>query len=347
MLKVSFSLLCYCAFLIDHFVPKLALIRFLSALCNAWVKSRNPQAVERTEELLLQMEESDDKIRPDLITYNTHLHAASMHSGKRPEYAQKADRILKRMENQYDHGEIDFCPNLFSYNLVIDAHCRSDNCMAAADVLRKLIKRGQPDNFSFNQVLNAFSRSSVAGASRMAEELLFYMEAAYKSGMHPNARPDAASYASVICAHSRSGEPEAAERAQALLNVMKKRAAAGEHHLKPSRYCYNALIAAWGTGDKGTLGARKAEALLQEMLEGGDSSISPNIVTFNSLLRAWARSGTRCCGIKAETYLDQMWELYEAGDKKVKPNDFSYNTVRPLLFAFCITQLPLPVFSPT
>jgi hypothetical protein len=60
---------------------------------------------------------------------------------------------------------------------------------------------------------------------------------------------------------------------------------------------------------------------------GGDEYMAPNIVTYNALLNAWARSGTRCCGLKAEYYLDRMWELYKAGDTKVKPNDQSYNTV--------------------
>jgi len=301
----------------------------LNAVMSAWVKSRNPKAVERTEELLREME-ADGANRPDLISYNTHLHALSMHSDKRSEYADRAECILIRLEAMIDSGDVGFGPNLFSYNLVIDAFCRANQSMRAAGILKKLIKRAQPDTFSFNQVLTSLSRSSVKDAPRIAEELLVYMEAAYKSGVHPRARPDVFSYAAVIFAESRSGDPAAAERAQALLNLMKKRATAGEKHLKPNRYCYNAVIAAWGTSGKGTFGARKAEALLQEMqelLEAGDKSVAPNIVTYNSVLHAWARSGTRCCGYKAETYLNRMWELYNAGDKKVKPNDLSYNTV--------------------
>jgi len=294
---------------------------------SAWVKSRNPKAVERTKELLSEME-SDEKNQPDLISYNTHIHALSMHSSsKRANYAECADQVLQDMEDRYDRGIVDFEPNLFSYNLVIDAYCRANRCMEAVAVLKKLIDRSQPDSFSFNQVLNAFSKSSVKGASNMAEELLLYMDAAYKSGVHPRARPDVMSYAAVIFAHSRSGKHDSAERAHALFNVMRKRAAGGEHHLKPNRYCYNTLISAWASSGKGTLGARRAEGLLQEMLDADDTSITPNIVTYNSVLNAWARSGTRCCGHKAETYLNKMWELYQAGDMKVKPNDFSYNTV--------------------
>jgi hypothetical protein len=66
---------------------------------------------------------------------------------------------------------------------------------------------------------------------------------------------------------------------------------------------------------------------MQAQYEAGDESMKPNIVTYNGVLNAWARSGTRCCGVKAEEYLDRMWELYNAGDTKVKPDDFSYNTV--------------------
>ena len=85
----------------------------------------------------------------------------------------------------------------------------------------------------------------------------------------------------------------------------------------------------WAKSGKGTFGARKAEALLKEMDEmcaSGDSSIAPNVVTYNSVMNSWARSGTRCCGNKAEEYLDLMWELYQA-QGEIKPNDLSFNTL--------------------
>jgi hypothetical protein len=39
----------------------------------------------------------------------------------------------------------------------------------------------------------------------MAEELLVYMEDAYQSGAHPNAKPDIGSYTPVIVAHREGG----------------------------------------------------------------------------------------------------------------------------------------------
>jgi hypothetical protein len=311
----------------------------LNAVMSAWVKSKNPAAVDRTEEILRQMEASTSCPKPDLISYNTHLHALSMHA-KIPGNAQRADELLRQMEERCEDagGALGFAlapPNLFSYNLVIDAWLRSSEpnaAMRAAEVLRKLVKRDNvdPDTFSFNQVLSALSRSSIKGATRMAEELLVYMEDAHESGVHPNAKPDIASYTSVIVAHSRGGQEGAAERAQVILNQIKARYESGAEIMRPNRVCYNALIDCWAKSGEGTLGARKAEALLQEMqsmYEAGDAYMAPNIVTYNALLNAWARSGTRCCGLKAEYYLDRMWELYKAGNTKVKPNDQSYNTV--------------------
>lgn len=306
----------------------------LNSLMSAWVKSRNPAAVERTEEILRQMEASEN-VKPDLISYNTHLHALSMHaSPKRPALALRADALLQQMEEGCDSGRLPFGPNLFSYNLVIDAFYRvgdSSTAVHTARLLRKLVKRNgvEPDSFSFNQVLAALAKSHEEGSAKTAEKLLRCMDESYKKGIHPNARPDAVSFSSVIAAYSRSGQKGCAEEAERLLEEMKMRSANGETYLVPSTVCYNSVIDCWARSGAGTLAARKAEALLQEMREMFDAGekISPNLISYNGVLNAWARSGTRCSGSQAEKYLNRMWELYKAGDKNVKPNDLTYNTV--------------------
>ena len=306
----------------------------LNSIMSAWVKARNPAALERTEEILRQMEASEN-VKPDLISYNTYLHALSMHaSPKRPTLAQRADQLLQQMEEGYDSGRLPFGPNIFSYNLVIDAFCRvgdSTTAMQTARLLRKVVKRDgvEPDSFSFNQVLAALAKSQSEGATKTAEELLRYMDESYRTGVHPDARPDAVSFASVITAYARSGQKGSADEAERLLEEMKERANKGESHLTPTTICYNAVIDCWARSGAGTLAARKAEALLREMREMFDAgeNISPNLISYNGVLNAWARSGTRCSGSQAEKYLNRMWELYNAGDKTVKPNNLTYNTV--------------------
>jgi Pentatricopeptide repeat domain len=113
--------------------------------------------------------------------------------------------------------------------------------MKAAHVLRKLAKRPgvEPDAFSFNQVLAALARK---GSAKTAEELLFYMDKAYRSGVHPNAKPEAIGYIHVIQAHTRSGEKGAAVKAERLLRHMKERYFAhNETEVKPNRNVYNAV----------------------------------------------------------------------------------------------------------
>jgi hypothetical protein len=76
----------------------------LNAVMSAWVKSKNPAAVDRTEEILRQMEAPNSCTPPDSISYNTHLHALSMHA-KVPGNAQRADELLRKMEERYGYGE--------------------------------------------------------------------------------------------------------------------------------------------------------------------------------------------------------------------------------------------------
>jgi hypothetical protein len=302
----------------------------LNSLMSAWVKAKNPAAIGRTEEILRQMERSSHT-KPDLVSYNTYLHALSMHSSpKRPDLSLRAETVLQRMEDEYKTGALLFGPNTFSYNLVIEAICRGAHdsrvVVRAANLLRRMIHTDEvePDTFSFNQVLILLSKKSTKASQ--VEELLRHMD----ENLYMNATPDVASFHAVMHAYSRVAGRPSAEHAERLLQEMKDRAANGEDQLKPNRSCYNLVIDCWAKSGEGTYGARKAEALLQEMQDkffAGDVDVSPNIMTFNAVLNAWARSGTRCCGYKAEKYLNQMWQLYNAGNSHVKPNDFSYNTV--------------------
>lgn len=307
----------------------------LNAVMSSWVKSRNPAAAKRTEEILRQMELSPI-VQPDLISYNSHLHALSFSSSPtRPHFAKRAEEILMQLEKGFANKTYSFAPNIFSYNLALETICRAQESSAqirTARWLKKMVKSEHvdPDSFSFNQVLSALANSNQEGAADTALQLLRYMDEAYKGGVHRYAPPTHRSFLAVLSAYAGTGGREAADQAQSLLDEMKTRYKNGEYRLKPTSACYNYVMDCWAKSGEGTLGARKAESLLAEMIESfdaGEKAVSPNIVTFNSVLNAWAQSGTRCCGHQAEKFLERMWERYNAGDLGVKPNVFSYNTV--------------------
>lgn len=308
----------------------------LNSIMSAWVKSKNPATVNRTTELLKYMEYSVHA-PADLVTYNTHLHGLLMHSHRDQGYAKQASDILASLEERYEKGEITFRPNLFSYNVVIEALCRSQRSEAAWDaakLLRSFINNNsgyQPDTFSFNQVFTALSRSKKQGSALLSEHLLDYMEIAYNNGVFRKAKSDIVTYTSIIVALARSGDTDAAERGEKLLNRLKGHYEAGRTDMKPTRVIYNTLIAAWANSGKGTLGARKAEALLMEMEEMcamGDISVAPNVLTYNSVVNGWAQSGTRCAGKMAVKYLDRMTMHNSTdGEIQIRPNGRTFNSV--------------------
>lgn len=317
----------------------------LNSVMSAWVKSKKAAAVDRTTELIETMEVSEG-IQPDQVSYNTHLHSLSLHANPwRPELVERAYAVLDRMDTADRSG---VRPNTFTYNLVMEVVCKTNASDAAARAVAllnrlKKCKGAEPDTFTFNKALSAFSTSDDENAAEKAEELLRNMDDSHKSGMLRKARPDAASFATVINAYSQSDRKDSAVRAQALFDEMKARSTNGEEHLRPTRVCYNSMIDCWGKSGEGTYGARQAESLLQEMIE---TSTTPDLTTFNAVLNAWAKSGTRCCGNQAEKYLNRMWNQYNAGNKRLKPNRISYNTVRHVLHRQLL-ELKLIILSST
>lgn len=301
----------------------------LNAVLSAWVKARTPASVNRTLEILQQMEETG---QADLISYNTHMHALAVH-GREPGNARRAEQLLDYLEGQADP---DLQPNLFSYNCALESLSKSTDKDAAARaiaIFRRIMQRGDmnPDTFAFNQLLVAVSRApSIPDAGDMARRWLAYMEKSYVTKVFPRARPDSLSYASAITAYARSGVKGSAFEAERLFEELHEKYKSGRKELKPTRILYNSMIDCWAKSKEGTLGARKAEALLrrmEEMSQAGDASMQPNLISYNGVLNAWAKSNTRCCALKAETYLERMWELHQNGNQKVKPDHFSYNTV--------------------
>ena len=83
------------------------------------------------EEFLKTME-----VEPDVISYNTHIHALAQHGGI-PGYAKQANDVLDQMEDAYRSGkQVSVRPNLFSYNLVIDGWSRLEEPEAAWNAVR-------------------------------------------------------------------------------------------------------------------------------------------------------------------------------------------------------------------
>jgi pentatricopeptide repeat protein len=60
---------------------------------------------------------------------------------------------------------------------------------------------------------------------------------------------------------------------------------------------------------------------------GENSDAKPNVRSFNTVINAYAKSGHADSALKAESVLDLMERLYEAGNEDVRPDVHSFSTV--------------------
>jgi pentatricopeptide repeat protein len=231
--------------------------------------------------------------QPDIITYNTVLAAWSKSAGYDQtlsdnneivgeEAAYKALELLDRIENQTNQIK----PDRISYSTTIAAFanaaqsCESGMLMAQkADALlsRMRDRMGvEPDDYSFNGVLLAWSRTSGGMSSAQhCESILRSMR-----------NPTNVSWSTVINAYAHAG---GALEAAGLLKEMEDRAFELDG---TKRRClpivvYNNVIHAWSRSTDPDA-SKFAEAILTR-LESGSNKLSlpkPDVISYRSVLNA-------------------------------------------------------------
>jgi hypothetical protein len=182
-------------------------------------------------------EESSYTVLTYLFLFWNHLHSllclykASNHI----EAPMKANAALIKLEQLFDEGKIDFCPDVYHYSIVVGAWAstsRADACDQILSLLARAVKRTRVTTRLFDTALQKLARH---GRGQDAEELLDYMLVLDRKGF-PEARPSASSFVeyvfacmcmciashivlfcSVIFAHVKSGVNDAGTRAEAVL----------------------------------------------------------------------------------------------------------------------------------
>ena len=126
-----------------------------------------------------------------------------------------------------------------------------------------------------------------------------------------NVRPDRFSYSSVIDALAKSGTENAAELAEGVLAKMETE----DGIQSPSIITYNCVLNVLASSKWNDCGSR-AEAILDRM-EVTD------VVSYNTVIKAWANSGAEDKAAKAQDILKQMMEE----PNMPNPDTFTFNSV--------------------
>ena len=109
----------------------------------------------------------------------------------------------------------------------------------------------------------------------------------------------------------------------------------GDGTVNPSVHSFAIAINSWSNVASESA-AHNAEEILNRLLEDYNEALDheldyakelkPNNVVFNSVIDAWARSGSDVAGEKAEALLLQMEELAEIEKYDVRPDTITFNT---------------------
>jgi len=295
------------------------------------------------------------KPEPDRTSFNAILHALCKKGTK--ESLQHAEYILNEMEQYEEKGCVNWSPNLFSYNIIIEGYSKkcgdggfSDNnhnnsysnvaardhfALKAYHVLQRLLiaqkkqekKRKRNDNGNIPAVDNQERRLGSYGNKLTRKNV----KRPQQFNVATTLSPDTFSFNNVIFALTKSRLKKAPLLVEEILLYMEREYdEKGRIECRPDVYTYSSAITSWARSGENDAGAR-AEALLLRMEErsaNGERRLKPNVVTFNSVIDCYAKSGQGLAGaIKAEQILERMECMYSAGDDSVKPNANSYNSV--------------------
>lgn len=332
-----------------------SIVKVWTIVVEGWCKRSGitRQAMQRAEELLLEMEdETQTLVRPNVLTYTSFIGGLSR--CKENDMARKAEAVLERMERH------DVQPDMVAYTSVINcwakAVSRRERGMAATralsilgDMERMYISKKmynvKPSMITYATTIAAIGNSLDPEAPQLAEGVLQRMQKLQTSGAIANLKPGTATYNAVIYALSRapvSNRLRYAQRAEQLLDEMWQRAQQGEKDVQPDVRTWAAVLRAW-TRSKQPDAAENAQRVLGKMeyrYKKGMSSVRPNFVCFTTVMGAWGYSKSDDALDKMERILVRMEEGYEETlEPDIRPNTVSYVTVSLLSGAGLVVGL--------
>jgi pentatricopeptide repeat protein len=286
-----------------------------SMVIHQWVRQGKPHEAER---LLVEMIRSDrEECQPDLAAFHIVLDAWSNH--KSPKAPERAESILTRMWQLYESGRVATKPTVATYTKVLECWTKSkyDGAPAHAEgILRtmyNLFLDGHEDLLPTSDNVNAIMRAWVKrGNPERAEALLH--------SLFPRS-VDSSSFLIVLSAWSKSRSPQSRTRIKALLSKIQRSVEAGDFQVR-STSSINRIAQYFANSTHDEV-PEHAEALLR-CLESSNAA-HPDVVTYNTVMNAWASVGN---AFRAEKLLNELIRNYEQGKRKrVWPDAQSFTIV--------------------
>ena len=148
--------------------------------------------------------------------------------------AERAEKLLKRMQALASAGNFRVAPDVRTYNLVLSAYANEKGPNAAADA-EKILARLEnhetvrPNSISYITCMDSYART---GDVHNSLRILSLLEKAFKEG-NSDAKPNRRAYTSALNALAKSGRGDAGARADALVQAMETLFKEGNKDLEP------------------------------------------------------------------------------------------------------------------
>jgi len=269
----------------------------------------------------------------DEVSYSLVLHAyasaagsknssANVGAGIALQNAEKAEKILERMEERYKRTQRENVqPSTVSYSTVLHGYANAGKAPEAERILNQMIELSnihsstrndthgsispvQPNLICFNIVIDAWAKTKGHTSADNAHSILSQLE--NLASNHEHLYPNTISYSSVISAFARSGRDNAGDRAEELLQRSLELYRGGQDGLKPDSITFITVLDALGKQCIKTYQRRRNTAERDSMEK------------------------------RINAIFDQMNELQASGDDQVRACTVSYNILLDL-YTFCLT----------
>ena len=220
-------------------------------------------------------------------------------------------------------------PDVQSYNIVMDAWSKSRDQKAPQHVehiFQRLQEHGTPDLMSYNALLDAYAHAPKDYQNRLdkVKQLWAHVKELSNTGVE-GFQPSIQTVNSVLHAYTRQAqhEPDQAValslEAMGILEEAEKEASEGGEQLDVMTY--TSVMECWSRAarikTKSFLPQDQAEKLLAKMNERASAAkterdrmrVAPNIYTYTTLLKTWARANYRFNPVaKCEALLDKLFD---------------------------------------
>jgi len=207
----------------------------------------------------------------------------------------------------------------------------------------------QPDVQSFNIVMDAWAKSRAPEAPERVEALLEQLTSL------PGLEPDSLTYNALVDAYAYSTQQNRLEKLQKLWADMDRLQKETNGRIKATIRTVNSILHAHGkfiqelesgynhqnrydpnnrneNGRVAAMTAAAAEAILRDCLATaeatGELTDQPDVMTYTTVMDAYARCGSLAGAQHAERLLQELKTLYqETKNERYRPNSYTYTTV--------------------